>query len=298
VRIGALTASWGPTPQIVGLRDGLVELGYREDEDFVLGVRFTQGDNAALPEAARQLVAYGVDLLVVDGDETAKAAQQATTQIPIVFASVADPEGLGSIQSFARPGGNVTGVTDLELDLGPKRLQIFKEMIPTLKRIFFPYNPAETYGVRMARLYQEAAQHLGITFSARAVTTAAEARTVMQQLRKDEVDGILSPWSNSLNIPGLIMEVERQQAIPVMYNTTFFPEHGGLASYATNTYETGKQAARLVDKILKDAKPAELPVEVNPKIEFVINLQTAKALGLTIAPDVLFQADRLIRTRR
>lgn len=297
-RIGALTTSWGPTPQIVGLRNGLLELGYREDQDFVLGVRFTQGDIAALPEAARQLVSYGVDLLVVDGDEAAKAAQQATTQIPIVFAGVQDPEGLGSIQSFARPGGNVTGVTDLELDLGPKRLQVFQEMIPTLKRVLFPYNPAEAYAVRMAQIYREAAQHLGLAFSARAVTTEAEARTVLQQLRKDDIDGILPPWSISLNIPGLIMEVEKQQAIPVMHNSNFYPERGGLASYAPNTYETGKQAARLVDKILKGAKPAEIPVEVNPKIEFVINLQTAKALGLTIPPDVLFQADRLIRTPR
>jgi putative ABC transport system substrate-binding protein len=281
---------------IVGLRDGLVALGYHEDRDFVLGIRFTQGDIAALPEAARQLVAYGVDLLFVDSDTAARAAQQATTRIPIVFASVQDPEGLGSVQSFAHPGGNVTGVTDLELDLGPKRLQIFQEMIPTLKRVFFLYNAAEAYSVRMASVYHEAARYLGMTFSARAVTTEAEARTVLQQLRRDDVDGIMAPFSVALNIPGLIMEVERQQGIPAMYDSNFYPERGGLASYAPNTYETGKQAARLVDKILKGAKPAEIPVEVNPKIEFVINLQTAQALGLTIPPEVLFRADRLIRT--
>lgn len=280
---------------IVGLRDGLLELGYREDHDFVLGVRFTQGDLTALPATARQLVEYGVDLIFVDTDEPAKAAQQATTQIPIVFATVAEPEGLGSIQSFARPGGNVTGVTDLELDLGPKRLQVFQEMIPTLKRVLFPYNPAEAYAVRMARVYREAAQHLGIELITRTVTTEAEARTALRQLRKDDIDGILAPYSNSLNISGFIMEVERQQAIPVMYSSSFYPERGGLVSYAPNTYETGKQAARLVDKILKGAKPAELPVEVNPKIEFAINLKTAKALGLTIPPEVLFQADKIVR---
>jgi putative ABC transport system substrate-binding protein len=208
---------------------------------------------------------------------------------------VADPEGLGSIQSFARPGGNVTGVTDLELDLGPKRLQMFQEMIPTLKRVLFPYHPAEAYAVRMAKVYREAAQHLGIELIERTVQSEAEARTLLLQLRKDEVDGLLSPYTNALNIAGFIMEVEKQQAIPTMYSSAFYPERGGLTSYAPNSYETGKQAARLVDKILKGAKPAELPVEVNPQIEFAVNLKTVHALGLSIAPEVLYQANKIMR---
>lgn len=294
-RIGALTASWGPTPMIVGMRDGLLELGYREDQDFVLGVRFTQGDIAALPTAARELVQYGVDLIFVDLDEPAQAAQQATTQIPIVFASVNDPEGLGSIQSFARPGGNITGVTDMELHLGPKRLQVFQEMIPALQRVLFPYNATEAYAVKMVRVYRDAAHRLGIELVEQAIRTQEEAQATLAQFRQGEVDGILAPRSNSLNIPGFIMEIAAQQKIPAMFSTTFFPENGGLVSYAPDTYATGKQAARLVDKILKGANPAEIPVEVNPKIEFVINLQTAQHLGLTIPPEVLFQADRLIR---
>jgi putative ABC transport system substrate-binding protein len=294
-RIGALTASWGPTPQIVGLRDGLVELGYRENQDFVLGVRFTQGDVGALADAARQLVAYGVDLILVDADEPAKAAQQATTQIPIVFATVADPEGLGSIQSFARPGGNLTGVTDMELMLGPKRLQIFQELIPTLKRVLFPYHISDAYAVKMARIYGDAARDLGIELIAKALRTQEEAQAILTGVRHGETDGLLMPYSNSLNIPGFIMEAEMRQAVPAMYSATFFVEHGGLSSYAPDTYETGKQAARLVDKILKGANPAEIPVEVNPKIEFAINLQTANRLGLTIPPEVLFQADKIVR---
>ena len=294
-RIGALTASWGPTPQIVGMRDGLLELGYREDQDFVLGVRFTQGNIAALAEAARQVVAYGVDLIFVDADEPAKAAQQATTQLPIVFATVADPEGLEAIQSFARPGGNMTGVTDMELMLGPKRLQIFQELIPTLKRVLFPYDVSDAYAVRMAQLYSDAARDLGIELTVKALRTQEEARSILAGVRRGETDALLMPYSNALNISGFIMEAEKLQAIPAMYSATFYPEHGGLVSYAPDTYETGKQAARLVDKILKGASPAELPVEVNPKIEFVINLHTAKHLGLTIPPEVLYQADRLIR---
>ena len=126
--------------------------------------------------------------------------------------------------------------------------------------------------------------------------TPEEARAVLAQSRKREVDGILAPWSLSLNIPGLILEAATQQGIATMFSSTFFPEErGALASYAPDTHETGKQAARLVDKILKGAKPADIPVEVNSKIEFVINLKTAQAMGLTIAPEVLFQADRIIR---
>jgi putative ABC transport system substrate-binding protein len=184
----------------------------------------------------------------------------------------------------------------MELHLGPKRLQVFKEMLPHLQRVLFPYDAADAYAVAMSNVYRDAAQKLGIKLVAQAVRTEEEARTALVQLRKREVDGLLSPWSTFLNIPGFILEAATQQGIPTMFNATFFPEEqGALASYAPDTYGTGKQTARLVDKILKGAKPADIPVEVNAKIEFVINLKVAKALGLTIAPEVLFQADRIIR---
>lgn len=296
IRIGALTDSWGPTPMIIGMRDGLLELGYREDVDFFLGVRFTQGDINALHTAAHELVQDGLDLMFVSTDSAALAAQQATTQIPIVFAGVADPIGRGLLKSFAQPGGNITGVTDMELHLGPKRLQVFKEMLPHLQRVLFPYDAAEGYAVAMSNVYREAARKLGIKLVVQALQTQEAARVALSQIRKGEVDGILAPWSLSLNIPGLILDVAVQQGIPTMFSASFFPEQrGGLASYAPDTYETGKQAARLVDKILKGADPAGIPVEVNAKIEFVINLKAATALGLTIAPEVLFQADKLIR---
>lgn len=293
--IGALTSSWGPSPMIAGLRDGLIELGYREEVDFILGVRFTQGDISELPAAARQLVAFGADLIFVDGDDAARAAQQATAKIPIVFASVSDPVALRSVDSFARPGGNVTGVTDLEIKLGPKRLQVFQEMIPDLKRVLFVYDAAQDYSVRMATAYREAARHLGITLVEKPVRTREAARAVFDQVQADDIDGFLTSASVSLNIWGLTAEASSQKKIPAMFSSSFGPEDGALVSYATNTRETGKQAARLVDKIFKGAQPAELPVEVNTKIEFVINLKTAKALGLTISPEILYRADRLIR---
>ncbi len=295
IRIGALTPSWGPPPQVVGLRDGLQELGYREGEHFVIGVRFTQGDIMALPAVARDLVKLGPDLIFAHRDGAAKAAKIATDRIPIVFVGVNDPVGLGLVQSFARPAGTITGVTDLRLKLGPKRLEVFHEMVPGLKRVLYPYNPTDTFSVMGAKVYREAARRLGIDLVEKTVRTEEEARVALAQVRKGEVDGILRPSSPSLNIPGFILEAAAKRAIPTMFNSTFWVERGALASYGPDEYETGRQAARLVDKILKGANPAEIPVEVNTKIKFAINLKVAKALGLVIAPEVLYRADQLVR---
>lgn len=294
-RIGALSESWGPTVQVVGLRDGLIALGYREDKDFVLGVRFTRGDLAALPAAARELVQYAVDLIVAHGGNTARAAQAATSTIPIVFAGVEDPVGEGLIESFARPGSNITGVTTLDLELSPKRLQVFHDMIPGLQRVLFPFDPTDAVAVAAAQRYGDAAQRLGITLVERPAHNKEEVRAVLAELRQKKIDGILAPRCCALDIPGLILQAATRQAIPTMYNVGFFPKQGALASYGPNYYAAGKQAARLVDKIIKGAKPAEIPVEASSEIEFIVNLKTAKALGLSIAPQVLYQADRLIR---
>lgn len=292
--IGALTDSWGPTPGIVGMRDGLLALGYREGEQFVIGVRFTQGDVAALPAVARELVEHGVDLIFAMNENTAQAAQRATSHIPIVVAG-GDPLGAGLIQSLARPGGNLTGVTDLALELGPKRLQVFQELIPGLKRVLFLYDAADAASVREARGYRDAARHLGMALVERVVRTQEEAQVALAQIQKGEVDGLLMPRSLALNIPGFLVKAAAQRAIPVMCDGAFWVERGCLASYGPDFYDSGRQAARLVDKILQGTQPAEIPVELNPNIEFVINLKTAHTLGLPIAPEVLFQANRLIR---
>ena len=295
IKIGVLTSSWGPGPAAVGLRDGLLELGYRENEQFVLGVRFTQGDLTALPAAAHELVQYGVDIIFTEGDDSAKAAQMATTRIPIVFIGWADPVGLGLIQSFARPGGNITGVTGLYLELSPKRLEVFREIVPNLRRVLFLYDITNASAVAEARVYPEAARRLGIELTEKAVRTAEEAQATLAQISKGTVDGILVRSAVSLNIPDFVQEATSHQAIPTMWDVSFYVERGALASYGPNFHEMGRQAARLVDKILKGAKLAEIPVEVSPKVEFVINLKVAKALGLTVAPEVLYRADRIIR---
>jgi putative ABC transport system substrate-binding protein len=296
IQIGVLTESWGPTPTTVGLRDGLLALGYRENEQFVLGVRFTRGDVAALPTAARELVKLGVDLIFIAASvNSAKAAQMATDRIPIVFAGPGDPLGSGLIQSFARPGGNITGVTNLSLDLSPKRLELFRQTIPTLKRVLYPYNPADMYAMAQFGVYRDAARRLGIELVEQTVHSEEEAPATLAQIQKGHVDGILPPDSLALNIPGFVLEAASRQTIPTMFNSAFWVERGGLVSYGPDLYAMGRQSARLVDKILKGVDPAEIPVEVDPTIELAINLKVAEALGIAIAPEILYQADRLVR---
>jgi putative ABC transport system substrate-binding protein len=295
IKIGALTESWGPTPAIVGLREGLQELGYRENEHFVIGVRFTQGNPAELPEAARELVRHGVDIIVTaEGGNTAKAAQAATNRIPIVFMGGSDPVGIGLVESLARPGGNITGTADLDIDLGPKRMEIFRELIPGLKRILLPYDATNAYAVAQLPAYRDAARRLSLTLVERPVRTEAEAHATLAKVRKGEVDGIFSPRFLSLNIPGFILDTAQKQGLPTMFHGFFFVERGGLVAYSAADSQLGRQAARLVDKILNGAKPADLPVEQPTKFELVINVKTAKGLGLPIPQSVLLRADRLI----
>lgn len=294
VRIGALSASWGWTPGFVGLRAGLLELGYRENEDFVIGVRFTRGDTTALEGAARDLLTQGADILVAGEGESAAAARAATTQVPIVVTTGGDPVARGLARSYARPGGNVTGISDLHLELSAKRLEIFREIVPGLRRVLFVYDSADRHFVAEALAYREAAPRLGLTLVERPVRGRAAAEAFFSQLQRGEVDGILGTLTLTSNIPGLGLEAASRLALPSMF-PGFFTEEGGLVSYGADLIASGRQAARLVDKIIKGGKPATIPIEVSSKIEFVINLKAAGALGLVISREVLYQADRIIR---
>jgi putative ABC transport system substrate-binding protein len=295
IRIGALTDSWGPTPGLIGLRDGLTDLGYRENQDFVIGVRFTEGNIAALPQAARELVKQGVDVLFTNNPAPAKAAQQATKSIPIVFYGAGDPIGLGLIKSFSHPGGNMTGVTDLDLELDSKRLEIFKEMIAGLTRILFPYDKADAFSVTQANVFRESARRLKVTLIEKPILHPDEAKAIFDDLKRTEVHGIMVPRSLSFNIPGLAVEVTGQKRIPTMFFGPWYVDQGGIASYGPDFYKSGRQASRLVDKILKGTDPREIPVEVNNDIEFVVNLKVATALGIKITPEALYRATRVIR---
>jgi putative ABC transport system substrate-binding protein len=236
-----------------------------------------------------------IDILFTNNPAPAKAAQMATSRIPIVFYGTGDPIGLGLIQSFAHPGGNITGVTDLDLELDSKRLEIFKEMIPGLIRVLFPYDPSEAFSVAEAKIYRESARRLKIMLIEKTVVTQKEAQATFDRIRKNEVHGIVVPRSLSFNIPGLALEITSRQRIPTMFFGGWYAEQGGLAGYGPDFYQSGRQAARLVDKILKGTSPREIPVEVNNNIEFVVNLKVATALGIKIVPEALYKATRVIR---
>jgi putative ABC transport system substrate-binding protein len=295
VRIGALTEAWGPTTLLVGLRDGLMELGYREERDFAIGVRFTQGDPAELPEAARDLVRLGVDLLVAaDTSAAARAAQMATDRVPIVFIGGSDPVEARLVKSFARPGGNVTGIADIDLELAPKRLELFRDLVPGLKRVLFAYDAGNPLTAPLLRAHRDAARRLGLSLVERPVRTQEEAQATLAAIRRGDVEGIVSPRLHSLNIPGFTLEAGGRAAIPTMFHSPFYVERGGLASYGADRHEMGRQAARLVDRILRGARPADLPVEQANKFELTVNLRTARTLGLAVPEAMLLRVDRVL----
>ena len=295
IKIGAVTESWGPTPALVGLREGLRELGYREPEDFVIGLRFTQGDPAALPGAARELLSQGADVLVVDFGEAALAARGATARVPIIMIGGVDPVSEGLIRSLARPGGNLTGVTSRDIELAPKRLEVFRDSVPGLKRVLFMRDATSPQGQLEVAAYRDAARRLGLTLLDRTVRVRDEARRAFDQLRRGDVDGIVVPFSVNLNIPGLAIESSPRLAVPVMCPDRFFTERGGFASYGGDHYAAGRQAARLVDKIVKGTPPGDIPVEHNDRIEFTLNLKVARTLGITIPPDMIVRVDRFFQ---
>jgi putative ABC transport system substrate-binding protein len=295
VRIGVLTPAWGPPGGLDRFVESLIDLGYRENEDFVIGVRFTQGDISALPAAAKAMVASGVDVLIADNEPAVKAVQKATSTHPIIFWGVGDPIGRGLIASYNRPGGNVTGVAGLDLEVSGKRLQLFKDLIPALKRVLLLYDNHNNYDAAQAELYRSAAQRLRIELVERPLETEDEARAALAEVHKRDIDGMMAPQDVSLNIPGLALEFGQKKGIPAMFASSVYLPGGGIASYGGSRDAAGRQAARLIDKVIRGADAAGLPVETVQSLEFVINLKTAEGLGLAIPREVLFQADRIIR---
>jgi putative ABC transport system substrate-binding protein len=295
VRIGILTASWGRTPQVEGLVAGLVDLGYRENEDFVVAVRFTEGDVSLLPATAKDMVDDGIDVLVTVGPLETDAARQATSARPIVFVLVGDPVGQGLVESYARPGGNVTGIADQDDGLPGRRLQLFRSLVPRLQRVLFPYNEHDPYQAAQVAEYRRAAERLGITLVPRAVTTADDAIGMMRSLSEAEIDGVVAPRDVDFNLPGLIIDATTQLNIPSMFDKAYYARSGGLASYGASAETMGRQAALMIDKIIDGTDPAEIPVETYVDPEFVVNLRVADKIGMLIPPEVLYEADWTIR---
>lgn len=296
-RIGILTSAWVPWHnQTRGFRDGLKELGYVDGQNVVFDVLTAQGDSARLPGLADDLLRSRPDLLYCVATPDARACQKATRTVPIVFTQTGDPVKLGLVQSLARPGGNITGIGSLRGMLAAKRLELFKEIVPTLRRVLVTYDPREDEEAEAVRTAKDVAGPLGLTVLDRPITTSQEIEAGLEKLTGGGQDGILIVQASpNLNIPGRSLEVATSYRIPTMYTSTFWAEHGALASYGANEFQQGRQAARLAHKILTGSAPGEIPVELPTEIEFVINLKTAERIGLKVQSEVLLRADRVIQ---
>ena len=296
-RIGFLFyGSPGPSPEIDAFRLGLSELGYVEGQNITIEYRFASGRVERLPELAAELVRLKPDVIVTPGTPASVAAKQATSAIPIVFAGVADAVGSGLVVNFARPGGNITWLTGISAELGGKRLELLKEVAPKASRVAVLYNPADRSNVLVLKELQESAPALRLTLQPLGVRGPGEfegAFVAMSRKRAHALfgaAGILTTENRKA-----IVDLAAKSRIPAMWGERQFVEAGGLMSYAVNFYDQVRRAATYVDKILKGAKPTDLPVEQPTKFELVINLKAAKALGLNIAPSLLQRADQLIQ---
>jgi putative ABC transport system substrate-binding protein len=293
-KIGIVTDAmvpWHTTTE--GFRDGLKEFGYVEGKNVIFDTRAAQGDPTRLPRLAAELVKEKPDLLLCVSD----ACRKENRQIPMVFVQVSDPVRLGLVESIARPGGNVTGIANLRAELTAKRLELFKEVVPSLRRVLVTYDPREKDERDSVELARSAASRLKLTLLERPITAPLDIEPGLAGLKEGGQDGILTVQAGagaSLNVPGRSLEVATSNKLPTMYPASFWTKFGALASYGPDQYSQGRQAARLAQKILTGTPPREIPVELPDRIEFVINLKTAKRLGLKIPREALLRADRVI----
>ena len=294
-RIGILRAGSPPDPYVEVFRQGLHELGYVENRSIAIDVRYARGDPDQLVALAAELVRLRVDVLVTSGLPAIVAAKHATAAIPIVFAAAGgDPVAEGVVASLAQPGGNITGLTVGPPELEGKRLELLKEAFPGLSRVAALVNPAS--GSLKLRAAESAARKLGVTLQTQEVREPGEFEGAFVAMRKGRPDALIV-LSDSLftNQRARILELAAKSRLPAVYDVRLFPESGGFMSYGPNIADLFRRAATYVDKILKGAKPGDLPIEQPTKFELVINLKTAKALGLTIPQSLLARADEVIQ---
>jgi putative ABC transport system substrate-binding protein len=296
-RIGFLASSAESSKsRLAAFQQGLRELGYVEGKNIVIEPRYAAGQFEKLPELAAELVRLKVDVLVVVGAPPAHAAKTATDTVPIVMGNAADPVGTGLVASLARPGGNITGLSDFNLGVVTKRLELLKEVVPSVSRVAVLLNPANPTNPLQLKEIQDVAPALGVTLRPLEVKGADDIDRAFIVSRKERLGAIfliggLQTTVDQTRIPELAVK----SRLPAIYTSVQSVIAGGLMSYGTNFEELYRRAATYVDKILKGAKPADLPVEQPMKFEFVINLKAAKQIGLTIPPNVLARADRVIR---
>ena len=300
-RIGYLSA-FDPARESTraeGIRSALRELGYMEGQNIAIEYRYAEGKQDRFPKLAAELVRVKVNVIVVlGGDILIQAAKNATKTIPIVMTGGGlDPVGAGLVESLARPGGNVTGLTNISRKLGGKRLELLKEAVPKLARVAVIYDPASSSELEVKEVLPVAARALGLMVRSWEVRAAADFEKIFAAISKERADGIYVPARGPLMTANekRIADFALMSRLPSVYSYKAGVEADGLMYYGADLADIYRRVATYVDKILNGAKPADLPVEQPTKFELVINLKTAKQIGLTIPQTVLIRADKVIR---
>jgi len=297
-RIGYLSANSlsSASAFVEAFRQGLRELGYTEGKNVVIEWRSAEGKFDQLPDLAAELVRLRVDVIFAAAAPAIKAASQATKTIPIVFEMLADPVSAGFVSSLAKPGGNLTGVAGLAPELSGKRLELLKEIVPRLKRVAILGNPSNPNFRSVLTETKTAASALGLQLQVLEVKEPAKLQNAFSAMTKARAEALsIIPDPMFVGEQKRIIDLAAKGRLPVIYGTSGAVDAGGLIAYAPSQSEMFKRAATYIDKILKGAKPADLPVEQPTKFEFIINLKAAKQIGLTIPPNVLARADRVIK---
>jgi putative ABC transport system substrate-binding protein len=299
-RIGYLSAQdpARESARAEAIRLALRERGHIEGQNIAIEYRYAEGKQDRFPELAAELVRLKVDIIVVAGGNIlVQAAKSATKTIPIIMAGGSDPVEAGIVESLARPGGNVTGVTNLDRELGGKRLELLKEAVPKLTRVAVLYNPNNPSIVRdVKEVLPVAVRALGLTLRSWEVRDANGFDKVFAALNKERPDGLYVTSSPLMNANGKrIAGLALKSRLPSVYSNREAVEAGGLMYYGADLVDSYRRVAYYVDRILKGAKPADLPVEQPTKFELVINLKTAKQIGLTIPQSLLYRADKVIK---
>jgi putative ABC transport system substrate-binding protein len=286
----------GVSPILGAFRRGLRELGYIEGQNISIEYRYAEGVAERFPSLAAELVQLKVNVIVVGNTPATQGAKNATKTIPIVMISVSDPVGTGLVASLAHPGGNVTGLSDLQSDLGGQQLQILKEAFPKVSRVAILWDPANASNALWLAETKATAESLRVRVQPLGVHGPNDIEVAFSAIKRDRASA-LSVSGNPVNgvYRTQIVSLAAKSRLPAIYPETGFTDAGGLMSYGVNFPDLYRHAATYVDKILKGAKPADLPVEQPTKFELVVNLKTAKQIGLTIPPNVLARADRVIR---
>ena len=282
--------------RLEAFRQGLRELGYVEGKNITIEYRYSEGNFRRQKELAAELARLKVDIMVTSGPGSTRAAKEATSTIPIVMTFDSDPVGSGSVASLARPGGNITGLSTLSPEITGKQLELLKESVPQLLRVAVLGSSANPGNARVLKEVEEPARAFSLKLQILDILDPKELETVFRSVSKERADAIVVLAGTIIIAQrGRIAEMAINSRLPSIYERREFVEAGGLMSYGISIIDLDRRAAIYVDKILKGAKPANLPVEQPKKFELVINLKTAKQIGLTIPPNVLARADRVIR---